>query len=175
MLAQLRDEVNAEVQEAAAPSAEHDEKVAARLRWRSPWVWGSAASGVLLVIAIVGGVLLFNASAPPDRSSPRATVTGYFQALKQQNYALAWQYSASSYTAATTQSSFMSGLAVDDAQLGRVESIDLNKMTIAEVASGTATVRVGVTRAGNSAAVNYTLIVGLYNGSLWLINSITAS
>jgi len=67
------------------------------------------------------------------------------------------------------------GLAADDTQFGRVETIDLSKMTIAGEGSGTATVQVGVTRAKSSAEVTYTLIVGLYNGSLWLINSITAS
>jgi serine/threonine protein kinase len=171
MLEQLRDEVNAEVQEAAAPSANKPE---ARPRWRSPWVWGSAASAVLLIVAIIGAVL-FNASAPPDRSSPRATVSGYFDALKEQNYTLAWQYSADTYTDAASQSSFISGLAADNVQLGRVESVDLKKMTIVGEGAGTATVQVGVTRSKSSAEVNYTLILGLYNGSIWLINSITAS
>ena len=170
MLEQLRDEVNAEVQEVAAPS---DKKPAVRRR-RSPWVWGSVAFGVLLTIAIVGAVL-FNASAPPDRSSPRATVSGYFGTLEKQDYTLAWQYSAAIYTDATSQSSFMSGLAADDTQLGRVQKVELSTMTIAGEGSGTATVQVGVIRAKNPAAVTYTLILGLYNGSLWLINSITAS
>jgi hypothetical protein len=141
---------------------------------RPPWVWGSVAFGLLVITAVVGA-LLFNASAPPDRSTPRATVLGYFHALKEQNYTLAWQYSAATYTNATSQSTFMSGLAADDTQFGRVETIDLSKMTIAGEGSGTATVQVGVTRAKSSAEVTYTLIVGLYNGSLWLINSITAS
>ena len=79
------------------------------------------------------------------------------------------------YTDATSQSSFMSGLATDDTQLGRVQKVDLSTMTIAGAGSGTATVQVGVIRANNPAAVTYTLILGLYNGSLWLINSITES
>ena len=144
-------------------------KAARRSRRRSAWFWGTAACAVVLVTAIVGA-FIFNASAPPDRSSPRATVTGYFAALEAQNYTLAWQFSAAMITDATSQARFIASLAQDDAQLGRVQHAD--HMTVENDSSGTTTIQVNVTRA-HSPTVSSTLILGLYNGSLWLINSIT--
>ena len=67
---------------------------------------------------------------------------------------------------------FIASLAQDDAQLGRVQQADVNHMTIENDSSGTTTVQVNVARA-QSPSVSNTLILGLYNGSLWLINSIT--
>ena len=146
-------------------------KVARRSRRRSTWFWGTAACAVVLVTAIVAA-FIFNASAPPDRSSPRATVTGYFAALEAQNYTLAWQFSAAMITDATSQTTFIASLAQDDTQLGRVQHADVNHMTVENDSSGTTTIQVNVARA-HSATVSSTLILGLYNGSLWLINSIT--
>lgn len=146
-------------------------KAARRSRRRSTWFWGTAACAVVLVTAIVGA-FIFNASAPPDRSSPRATVTGYFAALEAQNYTLAWQFSAAMITDATSQASFIASLAQDDTQLGRVQHADVNHMTVENDSSGTTTIQVNVARA-HSPTVSNTLILGLYNGSLWLINSIT--
>jgi hypothetical protein len=123
----------------------------------------------LLVTAIIGAVI-FNASAPPDRSSPRATVIGYYAALQAQNYNLAWQFSADTITNATSQASFIDSLQQENAQLGRVEKVD--QLSIANDSSGTTTVQLNVVRT-HSPTVSNTLILGLYNGNLWLINSIT--
>jgi hypothetical protein len=123
----------------------------------------------LLVTAIIGAVI-FNASAPPDRSSPRATVIGYYAALEAQNYNLAWQFSADTITSATSQASFIASLRQDNAQLGRVQNV--NHLTITNDSSGTTTVQLDVARM-RSSTVSNTLILGLYNGNLWLINSIT--
>jgi serine/threonine protein kinase len=144
-------------------------------RLRSPWTWGIAACGFLAVVVLIGGIL-FYLSAPPDRSSPKATATGYFAALQAQNYDLAWQYSAATYTDATSESSFVASLRSDDAQLGRVSLVDVSHMSIIRDSSGSATVHIGVVRADSpNSPVTYTLVLQLYNGSLWLIANISAS
>jgi serine/threonine-protein kinase len=144
-----------------------------RSRLRSPWTWGIVACGLLIIVVLTAGVL-FYLSAPPDRSSPTATVTGYFSALQAQNYDLAWQYSAATYTDATSQSRFIASLRSDDAQLGRVVHVD--HMSIVRDSSGSATVQIDVYRVGSAETqTTYTLIVGLYNGSLWLISNISTS
>jgi hypothetical protein len=146
-----------------------------RSRLRSPWTWGIAACGLLLIAVLVGGVL-FYISAPPDRSSPQATVTGYFSALQAQNYDLAWQYSAATYTDATSQARFITSLRSDDAQLGRVVQADSSQMSIVRDSFGSATAQIKVYRADSpETPVTYTLLVSLYNGSLWLIANISTS
>jgi len=172
-LRQLQAEANAAEQRGEESVGDGPQRP--RSRWRSPWLWGSAACGLLLTMVIIGAIL-FNASAPPDRSNPRATATGYFAALKAQNYTLAWQYSSAIYTDATSESSFIANLRSDDAQFGPVQQVDISKMKIENESAGSVTVQVDVSRADNpNSPVTYTLSLGLYNGSLWLINNITAS
>jgi serine/threonine protein kinase len=146
-----------------------------RSRLRSPWTWGITALGCVALAVLIGGVL-FYLSAPPDRSSPQVTVTGYFSALEAQNYDLAWQYSAATYTDVTSQASFVASLRSDDAQLGRVVKVDLDHMSVERDSSGSATILINVYRADSAdTAVAYTLNVALYNGSLWLIVNISTS
>ncbi|MGO8947831.1 MAG: serine/threonine protein kinase [Ktedonobacterales bacterium] len=172
-LAQLQAEVNATEPGGAHPVADEPERKHRRLR--SPWIWGSLAS-VLVLVALVTGAVLYNAGAPPDRSNPQATVSGYFAAVQAQNYTLAWQYSAASYTDAESEASFIDSLRSDDAELGRVIQVDVSAMNVQRDSSGSATVLIDVTRAGSpDSPVAYTLILVLYNGSLWLIDTISTS
>jgi serine/threonine protein kinase len=184
-LLQLQTQVNAEVSAAARKENEatgisvlssttKEMKANRQSRRRSTWFWVTAACAVLLVAAIVAAVI-YNASAPPDRSSPKATVSGYFAALEAENFTLAWQFSAAMITDATSQASFIAILAQNDAQLGRVQQAYVNDMTIDNDSSGTTTAQLNVVRAHSpNIAVSNTLILGLYNGNLWLINSITS-
>ncbi len=144
-----------------------------RSPFRSPWVWGIPASVVVLG-ALLLGAIVYNGSAPPDRSTPQVSVGGYFTALEAQNYTLAWEYSANSYTGAVSESSFIAGLHSDDAHLGRVIQVNQAHMQVQRDSSGEATVEINVTRADTPQdSVTITLIVSLYSGSLWLINSIS--
>jgi serine/threonine protein kinase len=174
-LEKLKSEINAtSTQNSDEPLSEkrNDQR---RTRLRSPWTWGIAACGFLLIAVLIGGVLFYT-SAPPDRSSPQATVTGFFSALQAQNYDLAWQYSAATYTDATSQASFIASLRSDDAQLGRVVQADSGHMSIVRDSSGSATAQINVYRADSpQTPVTYTLVVSLYNGSLWLIANISTS
>ena len=171
-LLQLQEEVNAA--ERGATKANIEEPSRRRVWWRSPWAMGGIACSLLIVIAIVVA-LIFNASAPPDRSSPRATVLGYFAALQAQDYARAWQYSSTTVTNVTSKSSFISGLQADDAQFGRVTSVI--HLDITDDSNNSATAQVNVMRGTNGAKVpmSYTLTLSFYNGSAWLIDSIITS
>ncbi len=171
-LLQLQEEVNAA--ERGATKTTIEEPARPRVWWRSPWAMGGAACTLLVIVAVVVA-LIFNASAPPDRSSPRATVLGYFAALQAQDYARAWQYSSATVTNVTSKSSFISGLQADDAQFGRVTSV--LHLDISNDSTNSATAQVNVMRGTNGAKVpmSYTLTLSLYNGSAWLIDSIITS
>jgi serine/threonine protein kinase len=174
-LQKLKAEINATSEQNGGETHPEKRDGQRRSRLRSPWTWGITACGFLALAVLIGGVL-FYVSAPPDRSSPRATVTGYFYALKAQNYDLAWQYSAATYTDATSQSRFVASLRSDDAQLGHVVQVDMDHMSIVRDSSGSATVHINVYRADSAETpVTYTLVVALYNGSLWLIVNINTS
>jgi serine/threonine protein kinase len=134
-------------------------------------------AGIVCALAIfIGlGVALIAASSPPDRSSPDATVRGYYTALMSQDYARAWQYAADSRNNAPSQSSFIAGLRSDDQQYGRVTGFTV---LVDQSASATqATVQVNVTRAGPRGPTTTAFSVALsqYSGGVWLINSITAA
>jgi hypothetical protein len=129
--------------------------------------------GVLVALmVIVGGlsVVAYQQFAPPDRSTPQGTVTGYFNALEQQNYNRAWQYSSASRNDAGSQSTFTSALADDDARYGKVLSFTITQTESDN--AGHATETVSVTRANApNAPLSYVVSVTQYGGSTWLIDS----
>ncbi|HKS70484.1 MAG TPA: protein kinase, partial [Ktedonobacterales bacterium] len=134
-------------------------------------------AGIACVLAIfIGlGAVLIAASAPPDRSTPEATVSGYYSALKAQDYARAWQYDADSRNNSSSQSQFMSDRRSEDQQYGRVTAFTV--MPAQSESATQAAVQVNVTRAGPGGPTTTTFTVALtqYNGGTWLINSITAT
>lgn len=133
----------------------------------------SALIGVLVALmVIVGGlsVVAYQNFAPPDRSTPQITVTGYFNALEQQNYARAWQYSSASRNDTGSQATFSSALADDDARYGKVLSFTITQTVGDNV--GHATETVSVTRANTPGSpLSYIVSVTQYGGSTWLIDS----
>ncbi len=144
-----------------------------RGRRRRIVVIGGIACALVLLIGL--GAALIAASAPPDRSTPAATTQGYFNALKTQDYTSAWQYVADSRNNVSAQNVFIAGLRSEDQQYGRVMGFT---MTPAQSESATqATVQVTVTRAGPGGpdSSSYTVVLTQYDGSTWLITSITAT
>ena len=133
--------------------------------------------GIACVLAIfIGlGAVLIAASAPPDRSTPEATVGGYYSALEAQDYGRAWQYDADSRNNSSSQSQFMSDRRSEDQQYGRVTAFTV--MPAQSDSATQATVQVNVTRAGPGGPTTTTFTVALtqYNGGTWLINGITAT
>lgn len=123
------------------------------------------------MIAVAGlSVFAYNTFAPPDRSTPQATVNGYFTALEQQNYSRAWQYSSASRNDPGSESTFADALSADDARYGKAL-----RFTITQSQSdnaGHTSVTVSVTRAdAPSAPLTYLVSVTQYSGPVWLIDS----
>jgi hypothetical protein len=132
------------------------------------------AAIVLLVIGIVtaGGIFLL-ASAPPDRTSPSATVSGYFDALSTHDYTRAWQFMAASRDNSTSQSQFTQSQRADDARLGTVVSATI--MGVVGANTSLATVQVNVTRGQGGTILSYTVSLTQFDGTTWLITSVGSS
>ncbi|HEY7849987.1 MAG TPA: hypothetical protein VIC27_07975, partial [Ktedonobacterales bacterium] len=118
-------------------------------------------------------VVAYNNFAPPDRSTPQATVNGYFNALEQQNYGLAWQFASASRNDPGSQASFTSALSSDDARYGKV--LHFSVASTQTDNAGHADVTVSVTRASApTSPLIYAVSVTQYSGPLWLIDSATS-
>ncbi|HEX7961883.1 MAG TPA: hypothetical protein VF493_18320, partial [Terriglobales bacterium] len=117
---------------------------------------------------------VIRAAAPPDRSSASVTVNGYFAALHDHNYARAWLFVSASRNDEEAQNEIASDWRADDTRFGTVLSI-----TIASTENdgpGKVTFQVHVMRANApNTVMNYTLIVTQYDGSTWLIDSISVA
>lgn len=153
------------------PGAHHARTAGSARRplYRSPLVLGAGVACAVL-IAVIVAVLLLSATTPPDRSSPQATVTGYFAALSTQGYQRAWQYMALSLTNVTSESSFINGVKSDDSRLGRVVSAHIASV---DSAGSQAFVQVDVTRMkSRGTAMSETLDLTQFDNDTWLINSI---
>jgi hypothetical protein len=114
-------------------------------------------------------------SAPPDRSSPSATVNGYYNALSHQNYSLAFQYLQDSRNQVSSKSGDISGLQSDEATLGRIVSYTITDIT--DNSATQVTVSVAITRSpphGSKTVSNFVVSVTQYDGSTWLITNITS-
>lgn len=129
--------------------------------------------GILVVLmAAVGGlaVVAYQNFAPPDRSTPQITTTGYFDALEQQNYSRAWQYSSASRNDPASQATFASALSADDGRYGKVLSFTITQSQTDN--AGHATLTVSVTRATSpDVPLTYVVSVTQYSGDNWLIDS----
>lgn len=154
-----------------APAA--DEGEAPARRWYSyPLVWVGAVVALLAIAALVS-VFVFGLFAPIDRSSPQATITGYFKALMAQDDSRAWQYAAGSRNDLAMESSFLANLKTDDSIHGRVLSAQIIQVDNANIGQAQATV--AVTRANApDAPITYTLVLTQYDGTTWLIDSISS-
>ena len=143
-------------------------------RRRGPSIRVLIALLIVLMIAVGGlSVFAYNTFAPPDRSTPQASVTGYFDALEQQNYTRAWQYSSASRNDPGAEASFTGALSADDARYGQV-----TRYTVTQSQSdnaGHTDITVSVTRASApNAPLTYAVSVTQYSGPLWLIDSATS-
>ncbi len=137
-----------------------------------PAVWGAGLAAAVMVTVVVA-VSVLRIYTPLDRSTPSATVSGYFNALIAQDYSRVWQYMAASTKNQTSESEFSQGLATDDAHLGRVLSVTIGAFQ--QASSGQVTGTVSAVRAREpSAPVVYTLVVTQY-GNLWLIDGVSSS
>lgn len=137
---------------------------------RAPWL--PVIALCLIVVGATAAYMVLRASTPPDRSSASATMNGYFAALHDQNYARAWLFVSASRNDVATQGELTTEWRADDARFGIVL-----KVTIANTeteSTGKVTFQVYVARAHSpNTVMNYTLVITQYDGSTWLIDSIS--
>ncbi|HEU5348260.1 MAG TPA: serine/threonine-protein kinase [Ktedonobacterales bacterium] len=132
------------------------------------------AISLALILFVVGiaTVMIVPRLAPPDRSSPQAAITGYFNALEQGDSSRAWQFVSASRNDTGSQSTFAQNLHADDARLGKVVSIRITSVENDNTDHITATVQ--VTRANDvRTPIVYSIALSQYDGTTWLIDSIS--
>ena len=138
---------------------------------RGPLLTGIALA-LILVAAGIATLMIVPRLAPPDRSSPRATITGYFDALQQDDFSSAWQFVSASRNDTGSQSPFTQALHADDVRYGKVLSIQI--VSVDTDGTNHATVVVQATRAADAhSPVVYAISLTQYDGTTWLIDSIT--
>ena len=139
---------------------------------RGPLLIGVALALILVAVGIAT-FMIVPRLAPPDRSSPQATITGYFNALQQDDVSRAWQFAASSRNDTGAQSVFTQNLRSDDARYGKVISFKI--LSVNADSSNHTTAMVQATRASDtSSPVVYAIALSQYDGTTWLIDSITS-
>lgn len=154
-----------------APAGER-ENVGKRNPFKSPIVLGSASLAVVVIGIMVGFMVLHNLT-PPDRSSPAASITGYYTALQSRHYSHAFDYLTESQTNPGDKATVLSGLTADDQQYGRVLSAHIVNI---ENDGGKATAQVTVTRAlAPNAPQTLSIELTLYSGDTWLIDSVATT
>jgi len=140
----------------------------------TPWSLAVRAALVLAVVAatVIALALVIRSHVPLDRSTPKATIQGYYAALNAQDYARAWQFTTASTKDQASQAGFTSNLRSDDSRNGRVTSAMI--VSIAQDSSGNATGTVTVTRSGAPTVPGTDTIVLTQYGSVWLIDSVSS-
>jgi serine/threonine-protein kinase len=138
---------------------------------RGPLMLGVLFAVILLVVGVATAII-WPRLAPPDRSSPQATITGYFNALEQDDSGRAWQFVAASRNDTSNQGNFTQNLQSDDARYGRVLSIRV--INVDDDSSNHAIVLVQATRAADPhSPIAYSISISQYDGTTWLVDSIT--
>ncbi len=138
-------------------------------------MWGV----VILAMFILGAGVAFvfstasGAFAPPDQSSPAASVSGYFAALRAGDDNRAWQYVSATRNDPSSRSAFIAGLQGDDAQNGRVQSVSIGAVTTDN--AGHASVTVTVVRGASASSMRYAVQLSQFDGNTWLIDSISST
>jgi len=144
-------------------------------RRRGPRLLVAASIALILVLAAGAvAIFVFGVFRPPDRSSPQVTASGYYAALQGEDFTLAWQYSAASHNNPTSLPGFIGSLRADDDRFGKVLSYSITGF--AQDSGGRARVTVEVRRASApDTPITYALVMTQYDGSTWLIESISGA
>jgi serine/threonine protein kinase len=131
---------------------------------------------IIALLLVAGGAwYAFSNRTAIDRSTPRATAVGYFNAVQSEQYDTAWQFSASSRNNPGAKASFIQGLQADKQAYGKVQSVTVADVTL--VNSSEAIVTLSVKRGSNLNDLNemtYILDLTQYDGSTWLIATISS-
>jgi serine/threonine protein kinase len=139
---------------------------------RGPMLLGIA----LLLILVALGIATFMIVprlAPPDRSTPQVTITSYFNALQQDDFSRAWQFTSASRNDIGSQNVFSQNLGSDDSRYGKVVSAHI--VSVETDGTSHATALVQVTRANDtSSPIVYSIALSQYDGTTWLMDSLTS-
>ena len=127
---------------------------------------------LILVAVGIATAMIVPRLAPPDRSSPQATITGYFNALQQGDFSRAWQFVSASRNDTSSQDQFTQTLRSDDARYGKVVSIHVVSVSTDNANHATAIVQ--VTRANDThTPIAYSISLSQYDGATWLMDNVT--
>lgn len=153
-----------------ASVASTKQKVSAREGGNRGLVLTALALALILVAVGIATAMILPRLAPPDRSSARATVTGYFNALEQDDFSRAWQFVSDSRNNTGAQDSFTQNVRADDARQGKV--IWFSIISVDGDSSDHMTATVQVKRASDPHnPVVYSVSLSQYDGTTWLIDS----
>lgn len=146
----------------------------ARPTWiKSPVVLGAGLL-VVLVVGIVVGLMAIHNLTPPDRSTPKAAIDGYYAALRSGHYALAYSFLTDSQTNLGDKATVLNSLATDDAHYGRVLSATI--ISIENDGSGKVAAQVAVTRSlAPNSPQTVSIELSQFSGDTWLIDSLATS
>ncbi|MGH2486803.1 MAG: serine/threonine protein kinase [Ktedonobacterales bacterium] len=145
---------------------------------RRPWfkspVLLSAGLVVIIAIGVILGLTAIRNLTPPDRSTPNATITGYFSALRGRDYSRAYDYLTDSQTNIADRATVLDSLAADDGHYGRVLSARI--ISVENDSGGKVAAAVAVTRALDpNTPQTYSIELSQYSGNTWLIDGIATS
>lgn len=134
----------------------------------------SAGVVVLIALGVFLGLTAIRNLTPPDRSTPNATITGYFSALRASNYSRAYDFLTDSQTNIADRANVLDSLAADDDHYGRVLSARI--VSVENDSGGKVAAQVAVTRAlAPNTPQTYSIELSQYSGNIWLIDSIATS
>jgi len=168
-----------------ATAAEHErirESVTGRKRVTSGPRRGFSSRGPLLIgialvfILVAVGIATYMVVprlAPPDRSTPQITITGYFDALKQDDFSRAWQFASASHNDTASQDVFTQNLRADDSRYGKVISFHILSVDTDGSSHATALVQTARANAPGSPVV-YSIALSQFDGTTWLMDSIAS-
>jgi hypothetical protein len=125
---------------------------------------------VALLVVAAGALYAYRSLTALDRSTPSASVNGYFHALSARDDASAWNYDADSRNNPGGQAAFIQSLQADDASYGAVRSAHITQVSL--TAPSQAIVIVSVVRANSPTPITYTIELAEYDGTTWLIITI---
>jgi hypothetical protein len=139
---------------------------------RGPLLIGLALVFILVAVGIAT-FMIVPRLAPPDRSTPQATITGYFDALKQDDFSRAWQFASASHNDTASQDVFTQNLRADDSRYGKVISFHILSVDTDGSNHATALVQTARANAPGSPVV-YSIALSQFDGTTWLMDSIAS-
>ena len=136
------------------------------------FVWQVVAVVIALALLAVGilvGTHVIVLGNTADMTTPQATVSGYFSALKNQDYQRAYSYVSNQFIAAESNSQFTTAQKNDQSTLGSVTAYTITSIA----ATGTDKDEAKVTVTRDAKPLTYTVELSTTDNK-WQIDSVTS-